>query len=86
MGTICLAYSSAVEGLLIFTGVGGVFLVGRREVMIAGEILFRTHIQIVMLLGIQNGIDCSHARGPNRTRRQTLVAVGVVGGVGLQMP
>ena len=55
--------------------------VGLGKIVRAAEILFRAHIEIVVMHAIEHGIDAGHRRYAYRTGRQTGIAVGVVGTV-----
>ena len=53
---IDLSYASTIELGLVFSCVAHVLRIGGCEVVVSREILFGTHVQVIMLGGIQYGI------------------------------
>ena len=64
-----LPYSTLVQGTGVATGIGKVFLKRPGEVVCAGEVLFCTHIEVVVLYWIEHRIksgDAGDADGSGR--------------------
>ena len=55
------------------------------EIVGAREVLFGTHVDIVVMLVVEHSIDACNRWYADGTRRQTSHAVGVVGRLDLQM-
>ena len=61
--------SSLIEGINVATSVGEMFAIADSKVVGAGEIFLGTHIDVVVLLVVEYGIDSSDGWDAYRTRR-----------------
>jgi hypothetical protein len=55
------------------------FLQVTGKVVITGEIVFGTEINIGMFFGVEDGIDGSFRGHPDRARRQSRITVSIIG-------
>ena len=73
-----LSYPAAIEFGAIAFGIFVVFAHCDGEVVMPGEIFLGTHIQIVVMTIIENGIDGFDRRGADRSGGQTFIHVCIV--------
>ena len=71
-------YSSGIERLLVATGILLMLCKVDREVMCAAEIFFGAHVEVVMMLVMENGINADHRRDADGARGQSLIDIGIV--------
>ncbi len=58
-----------VQCLLVFGGVAVVFGEGLGKVVIARKVLLGAEIEIMVLFGVEYGLDCRNGRDANRAGR-----------------
>ena len=76
--------TTLIQGLGVSGGIPQMFRVTAGKIVGAREVLFGTHVKILMIRRIQHRIDASHRRHLDRTWRQSAILVGVVRALGIQ--
>ena len=77
--------ASFVQSIGVTGCVALVLCIGYGKIVRAREIFFCAHIDIVVRVVIQHGVNACNAGDADRSRRQTDIAVGIVRRIHLQM-
>ena len=80
-----LFYASLIEGVDIPACIGEMVAVVDGEVMGAREVFLGTHVDVVVVLVVEDGIDACDGGDADGTWRQSGYSVGIVGRGGLQV-